>query len=157
MDQDAQTEGSIEYIEGQSSLFGIDKSDAYYQKDQTTKQKQLETQKIAFEAEQISLFKKSSARRSDKSAHTIANPVKLPHKSKLILDIPVKIVPQKKRPPAALDVCLCPAVDADSSVKKVKHDIMCSKDSAKTVELAAKSVIQPLFDYPSTDDDEKIC
>lgn len=85
----------MDYLSGQSSLFGMDKSDALYQQDQRKAELELEKKQSKEEAQLLSQFRMSSARRNDSFA--LEAFVRSAKTDKRGLETTVKLVPQRKR------------------------------------------------------------
>lgn len=88
----------LEFSGSAPALFGMDRSDSLYQRDQAKLQKGLEQQRLKEEEERLNEFRLSSARRA-----ASANPVipivakKIDKDYKLSAVVGTKIVPLKKR------------------------------------------------------------
>ena len=151
LDKDEQGDESMEYFGAQQTLFGMDKSDTFYQKDQMNVERELAKKKAAEEAELLSSFRASSARRTADGAAPIAKPTKSADSiTKIALSVPVKIVPQKKRRfGESIDVEKNSNAAASIS-KKAKNEF---PDNLSTTDKPEPATAVNLFDYPSSGDE----
>jgi hypothetical protein len=145
---DADTLSYIGYEGGPQTLFGMDKSDSFYQRDQTKAENEIARRKAELEAEELSAFRASStARRAENAAKPLvaAKTFKMGEKEfKKPLNAPIKILSQKRR-----------RVDGEESgaAKKTTITIKESGIVKQSTEDTVEKSVSTLFDYPSSEDE----